>query len=190
MRKSTVILLAVLLFVLSFSGCSGDWWQYRNLSEEDEKIRKISDQAIKEKFNIKDLSSYNIEINKEADGSIYVSYELFIQDYKTNESYQVEISEDGTVDKVHGKYGKYAVYLPKATKKAVMTAEKKLIEQAKEYGDGGTPFFLGIDSEGYLYLCVEYIVEIDPSTRDENGNPIGCEDHTHVILKERICAEK
>ncbi len=60
-------------------------------------------------------------------------------------------------------------------------AEKSIITKVKRYADEPY-FYLEVSEDGYLYLCAEVLVDIDPSSAPSNG----CSDHEHKFFKERI----
>ena len=84
----------------------------------------------------------------------------------------------------------YNEYLDQIDVRLLKAAEKSLYEQAASYA-ASPAFSLQTDDEGYFCLCVELIVDIDPSEVQTlpDGTAIedGCDiDHKHVFLSERI----
>ena len=86
-------------------------------------------------------------------------------------------------------YDGHKQYTEKIDMDLLKTAEEKLCAQIPQ--DESEPFFYLQEDEGDMYLCVEFIVDIDPpeTVTMEDGTVIssGCGiDHEHVFYSERI----
>ena len=162
---------------------------YAGLSEEHRSIRAIADAALTETYTVPAWEHFQIDIEYGVNGNtnIYIRYRLMIHGYRTDESYKVTLAADKTVQSVYGsRAGEYSCYLEIATAEAFRVAEQKI----------GQDGYLTIDSEGYLCLSKEEIINFGaayPET-DENGEVVegaptsGCGiDHEHVFYHERIC---
>lgn len=153
------------------------------LTDEERSIIALADAEILKKYPIESFDHYQISIDQGRNGDYFVRYKLMIGNYRTYESYTVKLNDDKTVEDVYGNYGEYAVYLPYATEEKIRAAEEKLEKQLEKY-DERSHFYLSIDSEGYLCLSAEIIIEYEGFF--EGG---GCGiDHDHKFFTERICS--
>ena len=78
-------------------------------------------------------------------------------------------------------FDEYIRYLNYIDLDLLETSEKKITEEVSQYPN--KPSFLLNINEGYLCLCVEAIVNIDPPQNGEVGCGI---DHEHKFFVERI----
>lgn len=153
------------------------------LTDEERSVIELANAEILKKYPIESLDHYQISIDQGRNGDYFVRYELMIGNYRTYESYTVELNADKTIGDVYGDYGEYAAYLPYATEEKIRAAEEKLEKQLEKY-DERSHFYLSIDSEGYLCLSAEIIIKYEGFF--EGG---GCGiDHDHKFFTERICS--
>ena len=78
-------------------------------------------------------------------------------------------------------YEKYEKFMPYVTNELLAAAEKKISEDLGETASSG--FILGLDSEGYLVLSKEVIVDLPLDQVDINK---ACGDHEHRFYSARI----
>ena len=154
-------------------------WEKDDIPEYFRLHREVADKAIMSEFGITDLSPYEIEVSA-VKGGHCVHYVLFLGGYRSNESYYVNLTPEKEVESIIGEYGQYAKYLGNATEEAFAVAKEKLAAQIEGLQSDKSGYYLSIDSEGYLCLSVEIIVDLDEP--DENGM-----DHKHLFFQERIC---
>ena len=153
------------------------------LTDEERSVIELANAEILKKYPIESFDHYQISIDQGRNGAYFVRYELMIGNYRTYESYTVKLNADKTIEDVYGNYGEYAAYLPYATEEKIRAAEEKLEKQLEKY-DESNSFYLSIDSEGYLCLSAEIIIEYEGFF--EGG---GCGiDHDHKFFTERICS--
>ena len=153
------------------------------LTDEERAIIALADAEILKKYPIESLDHYQISIDQGRNGDYFVRYKLMIGNYRTYESYTVELNADKTIGDVYGDYGEYAAYLPYATEEKIRAAEEKLEKQLEKY-DERSHFYLSIDGEGYLCLNAEIIIKYE-GTFEGGGCGI---DHDHKFFTERICS--
>lgn len=199
MKKFAWIFAAALL-ALSLAGCdttdtvsepevsetTGYTVDYDAMSEEDARVRRVSDQVVREEYGFADLSVFEIKVTKyEWDGSYSVNYTLKIQNYTSGEYYVVKLTEDCKVERSYGSahQGDYSRYLEAATEEAVKAAEERLKESTRDYDDSGY-YYLSIDDDDNLCLSAEIIVHLDPSEYEGRDDML---DHRHVFFTEIIC---
>ena len=145
-------------------------------------IKTVTDHLLKEEYGIDDLSVYGFEVfySKRQD-QYSVTYRLYIQGYRTYEEYVVVIDAKGKPVSFRALHqGEYSRYLGGATEERMAAAVADIEKKASAYDEQG-PYWLEIDSEGYLCLCLELIVEIP---YNEN---VACGDHKHVFFRSRVC---
>ena len=155
---------------------------YEGLSEQEIKVRKIADEAIKEEFGFNNLANYQISVKRVTGESVgyrtnankfTVGYTLQIGGIVTDERYSVTVEEYEVVD-IYGDYGEFAEYLSLVSKEDVDKAVDELIEKFNgEITRDECYFHI---SDGKLTLWCEKIV----STPDGSGS---CGDHKHVMHK-------
>ena len=152
----------------------------------------ITDTKIKEEYGIDNLDDYSVRISEHASKpQKTVRYELYLFGYKTYESYNITIDNNGMVLKYYASNeGEYSRFLPYLTVEKVQEAEEKLKIKLEEYG-GGSDMYLQINDQNQLCLCFEVIVDIDPpKSKIIDGEIVnsGCNiDHKHVFESEVIC---
>ncbi len=195
MKKIISILLMALILLFALSACEQILPSRSNegYTEEELNIYKISDKAITDKFGTKNLSAFQVSIRTLADGRINVSYELKLYGIYTNEKYSVYLNPSLEVVDIHAyEVGVYSKHInDKEFEESLEDAKEKIKEQAQKYGEDiedGMLHYTEID--GYICLCLEIIVDIDPPTyeTDENETAGGCGiDHEHVFFSEQIC---
>ena len=164
----------------------------KQYTEEELEILKVSDGELTAKFGITDFSVFNVYINQFGTGKISVSYSLLLEGIFTDEQYFVNLDNDlNIIESRASNIGEYSKYLNDGDFKAAFYAAKaKIDEKAASYNE--TPHYYFIEEEGYLCLCTELIVSIDPPNyeTDDDGTVIdgGCGiDHEHIFFCERIC---
>ena len=197
--KKFILPLIILLLTFSLVGCAwGDRvsdsetethletapetmpWEASDIPHYERPFREIADKALMEKFALTNLSPYEIDVTF-SDSGHRIRYRLYIQEYRTDESYTVYLTPDDKVDRIEGSYGQYARYLQNATAEAVAAAKARLLTQFSSLVDHNSPYYyLTIDSEGYLCLSAEIIVDLESS-------PLG---HEHRFFSEPICNAK
>lgn len=144
-------------------------------------IKVITDRAMKEQYGITDLSHYKFNAYQTKLKSYRVTYDLYIQGYHTYEVYSFTLTPEGAIEHTYAsECGKYSRYLEGATEERMAAAVADIEKKASGYDEQG-PYWLEIDSEGYLCLCLELIVEIP---YNEN---VACGDHKHVFFRSRVC---
>lgn len=199
MKRYIFLLIVISIFALLLIGCDqaqsseAEPPKTSDLSKEDAEIRNISDKAIMEQYGLSasDLSTfYRINIYEKKDGIIVVNYSLVFFGYETYERLWVNLTPDHQIESVYGDSCEFACYIPNITEEAIKKAENNLNEKTKNYEKTSLTFF-NIDEEGYLCLCSEYILTIDPPVTDDEGNALeGCGyDHEHIVINERVCAK-
>jgi hypothetical protein len=144
-------------------------------------IKVITDQAMKEQYGITDLSHYKFKAYQTNLKVYRVTYDLYIQGYHTYEVYSFILTPEGMLEHTSASgRGEYSRYLGGATEERMAAAVADIEKKASAYDEQG-PYWLEIDSEGYLCLCLELIVDIP---YNEN---IACGDHKHVFFRSRVC---
>ena len=137
--------------------------------------------------------SYRVDVNSHSDGSKhYVKFELEIYGYRTWESYTAVFDHKGEFIEIRSSNeNEYSRYIPFVSEESVKNAENALGDKLEEYGKTGAGYYIEIDSEGYLCLATEIIVDIEPPVAGENGEVIGgCGyDHEHIFFSERISSQ-
>ncbi len=161
-------------------------------AEEELQMCRIATEAINDEFGDVDLSSFEASIYKFKSGEFSVSYTFVLCGIRTEERFSVELTPELEVKRTYSdNIGKYSKYLNDIEfKTAVEAAKAKIDEKAASYNE--TPHYYFIEEEGYLCLCTELIVNIDPPNyeTDDDGTVIdgGCGiDHDHIFFTERIC---
>lgn len=141
-------------------------------------------------YGIEDMSFYKVELEQLSDGRLMASFDLYIYGYKARERYRVTFASNGEIiDTSEISGGTYSCYLPYVSEESVKSAELKLAESLKKHDGEKNPYYdLLIDSDGYLCLSVEVIVNFDVSDTDGDGYiEEGCGiDHEHIFYSERI----
>ena len=156
-------------------------------------LRDRADIAVTEKYGIKDLSKYDIELTKDDGKDVLVSYTLLIHGYPTGEHHTVFLDrESGEVKRILGDEREYSRFSDKVTKYDISKARSRIYERhaglLAELSLSGThpDFYLTIDSEGYLCLRSELIIKGDGPVDAEGAEVEICPTHRHVIVNERI----
>lgn len=147
--------------------------------------------AAAEKFPIINEGDFKASLSTLHDGRVKVELDLYIFGYDTYESYYVMHDERGGILEIESiNEAEYSRYLPYVTEESIRDAEDALAESLAEY-DRSTGYYISFDSDGYLCLCAEVIVDIDPPSSDEDGElEGGCGiDHEHIFFSERISSE-
>ena len=195
MKKALILIIIFALLLPCLAGCTAKDelkypWEDPALSEEDAAIRYVSDRIIMARHGIsaKQMTTYyDITVSQNYTGNTVVYYALTLFGYTTDEAYTVTLNSDLDPLSIEGDFGEYACFFPIIKEADIKKAEEKLDKQAEQYDDASM-YFLNIDEDGYLCLCVEFINNIDPPNVDENGNSKGCGlDHEHIFVEERIC---
>lgn len=211
MKRFTILITLLTLLALPLAGCAdpaetpgaadgagtGTGSEVRSIDydamdEEEAKVRRVADAAVKKEYGITDFTDYGISTDfNEYFGNYFVIYSLKIQGYASSEEVAVQVSPDYEVKNVNGfDIGRYSPYLEVATEEAVRQAEGKLDEQVKGYSEN-SGYYLGIDNEGNLLLCCEVITHQPPPAPAVDGDPNDAVtvyiDHDHLFFSEIIC---
>lgn len=81
---------------------------------------------------------------------------------------------------------RYEKFLPYVTDELISAADLALSNTLAEHPDDHSGIYLGTDMDGYLCLCTEIIVDLEPAEEGKTGCGI---DHDHVFYRERISTE-
>lgn len=167
-------------------------WDDPDLSEKDSAIRKVSDPSFMKKYGFDDLSCFTVIIDEDQSAAITVRYYCTFAGVRTNEFYTVTLTKDYKVKSVEDwDKGEYSKYLSDEFIKQAKDARDSLDEQTKSYNEEDGAYYFEERSDGYLYICVEFIVDIDPPNVNEFGDTSGCGiDHDHKFFSEKICPVK
>ncbi len=112
---------------------------------------------------------------------------VFAKVYDPNIVITVNVFSSGeaTVTKADYRVQEYAAFSKYATEAAFEAATAKM----KSPRNDPAEYYLEKDSDGYLCVCYEQIVDIDPPVSNEWGESSGCGiDHDHVFESQRVCA--
>lgn len=174
MKKLTLILLTIVLFALSLSGC------------ENSGAPNETDSGSNNAEVITDLSSYDISISKNDDNGFDICYELERDEDFTYEKYIVKLTRYGSVDSVIGASEETCAYLSNATENAIEQAKDQLAAIAQEYGCEPA-YYLSIEENGTFLCRMEIIVSIEPESTSEEYIESGCNiDHEHKFFSQPI----
>ena len=161
-------------------------------SDAELAILEVSDKIFTETYGFKDLSLFYINISEWKDRDRYtVSYHLTFNGIRTDEYYRIELDKNMSLLETDAyNEGKFSKYIGNPSLMDAMQAARKSIEsQTTAYNEPNHFYFT--EEDGYLYLCSEIIVDIDPPEyqTDEDGYIYGgCGiDHEHIIFSEKIC---
>ena len=161
-------------------------------TQQELDIIQISNNELTQKFGITDFSVFKITVNQFGTGEISVSYSVLLEGIFTEEQYFVNLDDDlNIIGSRASNAGKYSKYLKDSNfKTALYAAKAKIDEKAASYNE--TPHYYFMEKDGYLCLCTELIVNIDPPNYeiDDDGTVIegGCGiDHDHIFFTEPIC---
>lgn len=201
MKKIIAICLLLALSLPLFAGCADLRparepavttmpWEDPTLSEEDRKIREITDPEIIKLYGTTDFSNFTIDIydnvkdhNSTSEPRYSVYYRFELCGIRTEEQTRVELNSDFTVADVKPYDNRvYSSLQNKKTIDAIQTAKAKIEEKVKDY-DESRHYYYAIDDEGYLCLKMEMIVYRAPDDPDTSG----CGDHDHKMYSERVC---
>ena len=186
----TLAVACLLTAALLFAGCNAfagrDEDPYAGLSEDERRIRTVADAALLDKYDLPGWEYFDITVDYGSNGNIYVDYDFVIGDYTSYEHYQVTLSADKAVTYVDGfNAGDYSRYCRAITPETVAAAEASLAEQMEPYaGKEHSGYYLSVDSQGYLCLSCEVIVQLSGGADGDGGCGI---DHEHKFFTERIC---
>lgn len=147
--------------------------------------------AAAEKYPVINEGDFKASLSTIHDGRVKVELDLYIFGYDTYESYHVMHDERGEILEIKSiNEAEYSRYLPYVTEESVRDAEEALDKSLAEY-DRSSGYYISFDSDGYLCLCAEVIVDIEPPSSDEDGELVGgCGiDHEHIFFSERISSK-
>ncbi len=155
----------------------------------DEEITAVANAIFKKEFGFDDLSKFSVNIYRLSYDKIHVSYTLQVCGMTTQESYELAFSELLVHTDTHARHkGEISRYLKTdGFLEAINTAKYKVYSACEKHGE---PYaYIDLDSEGYLCVQSEIIVDINPPKLDEYGNEMsGCGyDHEHLFFTERVC---
>ncbi len=157
------------------------------LPPEEQALAEVAAEALWAGRDLPAKGHFKVSIHPHAsDGSNRVRFTLHIGGYRTDEYYNVRISADGEVIEIDGGYHSYRQFIKGATSERIAAAEASLAEQMGHLADKeNSGYYLSIDSEGYLCLSCEVIVQLSGGADGDGGCGI---DHEHKFFNARICA--
>lgn len=150
----------------------------------------VADKIFTDTYGFEDLSLFYVRIMELKD-KYFVSYHLSFLGMNTDEHYSIYIDKEMELVETNAySEGEFSKYIgDDAFISALSTAKKAIENQTAEYNETNNFYFM--ETDGYICLCSEIIVKIDPPRyeTDEEGNSYGgCGiDHDHLFFTEKIC---
>ena len=161
-----------------------------DFSQAELDVIAVADKIFTETYGFEDLSLFYVRI-MELTNKYLLSYHLSFLGMNTDEYYSISLDKEmGLIETMAYSEGKFSKYIgDDAFISALNAAKNAIVRQTAEYNETNNFYFMEID--GYLCLCSEIIVDIDPPKyeTDEDGNSYGgCGiDHDHLFFTEKIC---
>ena len=159
-------------------------------SQAELDVIAVADKIFTETYGFEDLSLFYVSIMNLTD-KYFISYHLSFLGINTDEHYSIYLDKNMELleTRAYGE-GDFSKYIgDDAFISALSSAKRKIENQTAKYNETNNFYFL--ETDGYLCLCSEIIVDIDPPKyeTDEDGNSYGgCGiDHDHLFFTENIC---
>lgn len=179
MKKLLTAMLIMVIMLSSFLACA-------NNSTEDSSTDSVTSDIVTDSTadSVADVTSNTTNDSSDEEKSpedLPKGESIF--DFITYEDGGYFLTLPNTLTKI--KITEYMQYIFRVDVEAIKTAEMKIIEQAPQEFKSSS-FHIQEDEDGYLCLCREVIVELEPPV--ENGYIMGgCGyDHDHLFFNERL----
>lgn len=159
-------------------------------SQAELEVIAVADKIFTETYNFEDLSLFYVRIMDLTD-KYFISYHLSFLGINTDEHYSITLDKEMELVETNAyNKGEFAKYIgDEAFIRKLNVVKKNIENQTAEYNETNNFYFM--ETDGYICLCSEIIVKIDPPKyeTDEDGNSYGgCGiDHDHLFFTENIC---
>jgi len=184
MKKLLAAMIIMVIMLSSFLGCANNSTEGSTTDSSTDSVTSdiVTDSTADSVADVTSNTTNDSSDEEKSPEDLPKGESIF--DFITYEDGEYFLTISNTLNKI--KITEYMQYIFRVDVEAIKTAEMKIIEQTPQEVQSLSSFYLQEDEEGYLCLCTEAIVKLDPP--DENGYVMGgCGyDHDHLFFKEKL----